>query len=77
MPTTDRRKVSHECTNKIILPHKFYADFVVFDKIILEIKAVDGINENFVAQALNYLTVSKQKLALIVKKSSHSRSMNL
>jgi len=50
----------------IVLPHKFYADFVVFDKIILEIKAVDGINENFVAQAINYLTVSKQKLALIV-----------
>lgn len=23
----------------IVLPHKFYADFVVFDKIILEIKA--------------------------------------
>ncbi len=27
----------------VILPHKFYADFVVFDKIILEIKAVSGI----------------------------------
>jgi len=24
----------------VILPHKFYADFVVYDKIILEIKAV-------------------------------------
>ena len=24
----------------INLPHKFYADFVVFDKIILEVKAV-------------------------------------
>jgi GxxExxY protein len=50
----------------IILPHKFYADFVVFNKIILEIKAVSRIEEDFVAQALNYLSISKNRLALIV-----------
>ena len=49
-----------------ILPHKYYADFVVFDKIILEVKAVSGIAEEFVAQAINYLKVSENKLALIV-----------
>ncbi|MBP8115458.1 MAG: hypothetical protein KAY50_08890 [Chitinophagaceae bacterium] len=25
-----------------ILPHKFYADFVVFEKVIVEIKAKQG-----------------------------------
>jgi GxxExxY protein len=50
----------------IILPHKFYADFVVFDKIILEIKGVSAIADEFIAQALNYLKVSDNKLALIV-----------
>jgi GxxExxY protein len=50
----------------IILPHKFYADFVVFDSIILEVKAVSGIADELVAQAINYLKVSKNKLALIV-----------
>lgn len=50
----------------IILPHKFYADFVVFDKIILEVKAVSGFSEEFVALAINYLKVSRNKLALIV-----------
>lgn len=50
----------------IILPHKFYADFVVFDKIILDVKAVNGISEEFVALAINYLKVSRNKLALIV-----------
>ena len=50
----------------IILPHKFYADFVVYDKIILEIKAVAGIADEFIAQAINYLKVSGNKLALIV-----------
>ncbi len=49
-----------------ILPHKFYADFVIFDKIILEIKAVSGIADEFIAQAINYLKVSDNKLAIIV-----------
>jgi len=50
----------------IILPHKFYADFVVFDKIILEVKAVSGIIDEFIAQSINYLRVSENKLALLV-----------
>jgi GxxExxY protein len=49
-----------------ILRHKFHADFVVYDKIILEVKAVSGIVDEFVAMAINYLTVSKNKLAIIV-----------
>ena len=50
----------------IVLPHKFYADFMVFDKIILEVKAVSDIADEFIAQAINYLKVSNNKLALIV-----------
>ncbi len=50
----------------IILPHMFYADFVVMDKIILEVKAVQCIADEFVAQAINYLKVSNNRLALIV-----------
>ena len=50
----------------IVLPHKFYADFMVFNKIILEVKAVSGIADEFIAQAINYLKVSNNKLALIV-----------
>ena len=49
----------------IILPHHFYADFVVYDKIILEIKAQTGIVENHYKWVLNYLAVSKCKLGLI------------
>lgn len=39
---------------------------MVFDNIILEVKAVSGISEEFVALAINYLKVSRNKLALIV-----------
>jgi GxxExxY protein len=49
-----------------ILPHKFYADFVVYGNIILEVKAVSGIADEFIAQAINYLKVSQNRLALIV-----------
>ena len=49
-----------------IIPHKFYADFIVFDKIILEIKGVNGISEEFTARAINYLRVSGLELAIIV-----------
>ena len=62
----EREKKYEVNYNGIILPHKFYADFVVFDKIILEVKGVSGIAEEFVAQAINYLKVSNNKLALIV-----------
>lgn len=50
----------------VMLPHKFYADFVLFDNIILEVKGASGISDEFVAQALNYLKVSGNHLALIV-----------
>ena len=51
----------------ITLPHRFYADFVLFDNIILEVKAAEGgIPDAFVSQMLNYLKVSKCKVGLIV-----------
>jgi len=50
----------------VILPHKFYADFVVFGNVILEIKGVKSMPKSFMAQALNYLKVSKNELALLV-----------
>ncbi len=50
----------------IVLPHKFYADFVVFDTVILEIKSVQHIVDEHIAQTLNYLKVSPNKVALIV-----------
>lgn len=49
-----------------ILKHKFYSDFVVYDKIIIEVKSCDSINENHIAQCINYLKVSGNKLAILV-----------
>lgn len=61
------REKKYEVNYKgIILPHKFYADFVLYDKIILEVKAVSQIHTAFISQAFNYLKVSNNRLALIV-----------
>jgi GxxExxY protein len=50
----------------IILPHKFYADFVVMDKIILEVKSCKNLVDEHTAQVLNYLAISNNKLGLLV-----------
>ena len=63
---SEREKMYSVQYKEIILPHKFFADFVLFDKIILEVKAVNGIRDEFIAQAINYLKVSKNKLCLLV-----------
>ena len=49
----------------IILGHKYYADFIVFDVIVLEIKSASFIISNFVAQTINYLKASGLNLGII------------
>jgi GxxExxY protein len=49
-----------------ILPHKFYADFVVYDKIILEVKAAKNFASEHLAQTINYLKVAGNTLGLLV-----------
>lgn len=50
----------------VILNHKFYADFVVIDKIIIEIKSTDSLHDKHISQCLNYLHVSGHRLAILV-----------
>ncbi len=49
-----------------LLRHPYVADFLVFDSIILEVKAASSIVESHIAQAISYLSVSGMRLALIV-----------
>ena len=50
----------------VLLPHKYFADFVVMDKIILEAKAIECLTDSHVKQTLNYLAASKLKMGLLV-----------
>src|SRR6185503_2189437 len=49
-----------------VLTHKFYADFIVFDSVVLEVKAKDGIAAEDVARMINYLKCSCCKVCLIL-----------
>ncbi len=62
----EREKLYEVNYKGIALPHNFYADFVVYDSIILEVKGVSGIADEFIAQAINYLKVSQKRLVIVV-----------
>lgn len=50
----------------IVLPRKYVADFVVYDEIILEAKAIECFSNSNIKQTLNYLAASKNQLGLLV-----------
>src|SRR4051812_7396298 len=45
-----------------VLPHRYFADFIVFDQVVLEVKAVSFTPDAFVRQTINYLKASGLKL---------------
>jgi GxxExxY protein len=50
----------------ILLPTHYYADFLCFDEIIVEIKALSELNSEHIAQLLNYLKASGMKLGILI-----------
>lgn len=50
----------------IVLPRKYNADYVVFDEIIFEVKAISQLTISDTKQTLNYLACSKNRLGLLV-----------
>ncbi len=55
-----------------VLEKQYVADFVVFDRIILEIKAVTTLDSTYMAQVLNYLNATGFPLGLLVNFGSKS-----
>ena len=61
------RELKYEVSYKgVILPHHYRADFVVWNRILFEAKAVESLTEAHVKQVLNYLAASKLELGLLV-----------
>lgn len=48
------------------LNKKYFADFICFDEIIVELKAVDKLSEVHYAQVLNYLKATGKRVGLLV-----------
>ena len=53
-------------TEDIILDATFVPDFICYDKIIVELKAVRDLDDVHRSQAINYAKVAGYKLALLI-----------
>ena len=61
------REKNYEVIYKgIILPYFYYADFVVWDKILFEGKAAQKLSDAHIKQVMNYLAISQLRLGLLV-----------
>ena len=56
----------HVVYDDIELPSTFIPDFICYDKIIVELKAVKELDDMHRSQAYNYAKVSGYQLALLV-----------
>jgi GxxExxY protein len=57
----------------VTLKQNYRPDFDCYDKIILELKAVEKLTDEHVAQVLNYLNATGYKLGLLVNFGSHPK----
>ena len=55
-----------------ILQKKYFADFLCFDEVIVETKALSGLAPEHYAQVLNYLKATGKKVGLLVNFGSSS-----
>ncbi len=55
------------------LEQRYFADFLCFEEIIVEIKAVKCLNDEHLAQALNYLHGCRKGLGLLINFGSQGR----
>jgi GxxExxY protein len=54
-----------------VLKHEYKPDFICFDKIIVELKAVTNLTDEHRAQLHNYLKATGYKLGLLVNFGHH------
>jgi GxxExxY protein len=48
------------------LSKHYFADFICFGEIILEVKAIEELSDEHIAQVLNYLKATGYKLGLLI-----------
>src|SRR4051812_39291520 len=68
----DREKRFKINYKKIVLSHEFVADFIIDNKIVLEVKAVEKLTDAHSKQTLNYLAASKLRLGMLVNFGENS-----
>jgi GxxExxY protein len=79
MMELNKRKIPFETNVKLQVTYKgktlhkvYYADIVCYDKIIVELKAMDGLIPEHEAQVINYLKATGYQLGLLVNFGAES-----
>ena len=74
------RQIEHQTQRRFSIRYRgvkldsyFVPDFVCLERIIVEIKALKRLSNLEISQTLNYLKVSKLKLALLVNFGSYGK----
>jgi GxxExxY protein len=49
-----------------LLVKKYIADFICFDEVIVETKAMDNLSPEHIAQVLNYLKATQKRIGLLI-----------
>ncbi|MDI1355955.1 MAG: GxxExxY protein [bacterium] len=69
----EKRKIKYQkekqyniCYKGVQIPHHYFADFLVEEKIILEVKAQNSVIAENHKQIINYLAVSGCKIGLLI-----------
>ena len=61
-----REKEIHAVYKGVVLQGTFIPDFICYDKIIVELKAVKELDDVHRSQAINYAKVAGYKLSLLI-----------
>ncbi len=72
MAEFENRDIPYEINKELSIEYKgkrlnkkYFADFVCFNKIIIELKALDAIAPEHISQVLNYLKATKMRLGIL------------
>ena len=61
----EREKLLEVSYSGIVLNKKYIADFICYEKIIVEVKAVDEMIGEHISQVMNYLKATGLKIGLL------------
>ncbi|MBS7266068.1 MAG: GxxExxY protein [Treponema sp.] len=55
-----------------LLEKEYYADFICYGKIVVELKAVAALTSSHKAQVINYLKASSNEIGLLINFGTNS-----
>ena len=62
----EMEKSLHIHYKEYLLEKKYVADFLCYNEVLVELKAIDELTSEHLSQVLNYLKASRKKVGLLV-----------